>query len=345
MFGKKKLKVLIYSAISAATLTSCQPKFETLEGNAQGTTYHIIYEPKGTLISTAEIDILLDQFDLSLSTYKSESLISNINALDGEINIPKNDLYFERCFIISKEVANQTDGAFDPTLLPLAQLWGFMKGDYRVPSDSEIDSVLQFAGWEKNLFSVDSKGEFVTKKDQRARLDFNAVAQGLAVDIIAEQLEEKGILNFFVELGGELRVRGTNRVKEPWKIGIDEPLESNDGKGKREMAAILELNKGAIATSGNYRKFFEEDGEKFAHTLNAQTGRPVKNEVLSATVFCADAARADAYATALMAMGLSKAKSVAKAWDAKGISFVINYSIDGKKIEQYWSPKMKAIAQ
>ena len=332
MFGKRKRRALVFSAISSIILfTSCQPKFENIEGTAQGTTYHIIYEPNGRQLIKEDLDKVLLDFDMSLSTYQKNSLISNINALSGAIPIPKKDQYFTRCFLISKEVAELTNGDFDPTLFPLMQLWGFMKGDYNVPDDSSIDSVMQFVGWDKELFLLDTEKSVLQKKNIEAKLDFNAVAQGLSVDVLAEYLNDFGIENYFVELGGELRVSGTNRVKEPWKIGVDLPVESNNGLDERQIGSILEITSGAIATSGNYRKFFEKDGQKFVHTMNPHIGRPATNKVLSATVFCPDAARADAYATALMAMGLERAKDMTSTLEKKGIHFVLSYSGDGKR--------------
>lgn len=347
MFGNKKHKVRRWSLISltALLLSACSKEYTAYEGNTQGTTYHIFFLEEEKQVDQAGIDNLLKEFDLSLSTYSPNSLISNINELEGRILIPKKDQFFIPCFSIAADVAEFTEGNFDPTLYPLMSAWGFRGEVENMPDSAEIDSIMQFVGWDKNLFRLDSTKRELQKLDQRSRLDFNAVAQGYAVEVVAEYLESFGVKNYFVEIGGELKVKGKNREGEAWKIGVDLPVEDNENQEGRKIGTILKLNSGAVATSGNYRKFIEKDGEKLVHTMHPKTGHPAYNRVLSATVLCEDAAYADALATALMVMGLDQAKSVADNWESKGISYVLIYADEEDKMKQFWSPKMRELTQ
>ncbi|MCT4559736.1 MAG: FAD:protein FMN transferase [Crocinitomicaceae bacterium] len=305
MFGKRKHKAVSWFAISCSILVACQQSTDKtlIRGEAQGTTYTIILPDKEPILKES-IDSLLKDFDQSLSTYDENSLISQINAASGSIKIPKSDSYFSACFQLSKKVHQLTEGAFDPTVFPLIKAWGFFKEMENVPTDRQIDSLLIFTGFDK----VNLTQNVVEKRDERVSLDFNAIAQGLSVDVVCEYLQNRGVLNYFVEIGGEIRVKGFNPDGNEWRIGVDVPTE-NPKVDVREIQDVLELTDGAVATSGNYRKFYIKDGKKYAHTLDPKTGRPAENDLLSATVIAQSAGLADGLATAFMVMGTDKTKN------------------------------------
>lgn len=308
MFGKKKPKVLIWSVIiSSVVLFGCQSDRQVVEGfeitgNTQGTTYSIIIAEKDSPIRKEQIDSLLARFDASLSTYVESSVISRINSAKDSISIEDPSLFFKDCYELSLYVYNKTNKAFDPSVFPLVKGWGFMN-DMETPlSQNEVDSILQFVsfvpGKYHNVNFVENQISFV-KNHPNFKLDFNAIAQGQSVDVLARFLESKGCKNFYIEIGGELYVKGINREGEKWRIGVDTPNED----GTRTLENILSISNNAVATSGNYRKFYIKDGVKYAHTLSPQTGFPVQHSLLSATVVARNCALADAYATAFMVIG------------------------------------------
>lgn len=325
MFGRKKHKAV--SLIAISLLIGCQqtPSKKIIKGEAQGTTYSVIL-PQSENISKESIDSLLTGFDASLSTYVSSSLISSINNPVLSFKIPDSDLYFIRCFQLSKKINAVTNAAFDPTIFPLIKAWGFFKEMDRVPEAHEIDSLLKFTGFDK----MELKDRLITKMDQRVSLDFNAIAQGISVDVLSEYLESKGVENYFVEIGGEIRVKGLNPEGEKWRIGVDVPSE-NPKEEVREIQDILEVSNCAIATSGNYRKFYIKDGKKYAHTLNPKTGMPAENDLLSATVIASTAGEADGLATAFMVMGTNETKAWLKQHPEIKV-YLISSGKDGKNI-------------
>lgn len=291
-------------------LLSCNPNSEQLlikyQGSAQGTSYHIsiLVDEKDEKIGPA-ITNLLDSIDNSLSTYKENSIISRINRNDSAAPV---DSLFVAVFNRSQEISKQTGGAFDMTVGPLVRFWGFGPDAYSQEKDSvEIDSILQYIGYGK----VRLEGATVVKEDERMTLDFNAIAQGYSVDLLLEMLQRKGIKNMVVELGGEIRAIGKNASGEPWTVGIDKPMEGEANETRQQgHQAVVHLKDKALATSGNYRKFYEKDGKKIAHTIEPRTGYPVQHSLLSATVVADDCMTADAYATAFMVLGVDGAKGL-----------------------------------
>jgi thiamine biosynthesis lipoprotein len=283
-------------------------------GETQGTTYRIIVAEESVNFEQREIDSLLRVFDLSLSTYVSESVISSLNAATSKQLRVDSSGFFKRCYLQSEQVFTSSQGAFDPSVYPLVEGWGFMRNVETPLSKEKVDSILRFVSFEKDKFhSVSFSGDsiFFEKSDPRFKLDFNAIAQGLSVDVLADFLTSRGHANFYVEIGGELLVKGLNREGLPWKIGIDVPKENTDDE-VRQLENVISVSGKAIATSGNYRKYYELDGKKYAHTLDPKTGYPVKHSLLSATVITDECAFADAYATVFMVMGLEKTKSFLK---------------------------------
>ncbi|MEJ7778666.1 MAG: FAD:protein FMN transferase [Daejeonella sp.] len=298
-------RVIFTKALSVAMLlvlaTACSSNKESLikiDGEAQGTTWHIAYlSDQGTNYKSG-IDSLLTALDSSLSTYLPASIISRINSNDGEVTV---DRYFVEVFNKSMEVSKKTGGLFDVTVGPLVNAWGFGFTKKANIDSAMIDSLLDLVDYK--MLSL--QGNKLVKTKPQIIIDFNAIAQGYSVDILADFLESKNINNYLIELGGEIKAKG-KKNGESWKVGIDQPDENNTTE--RRLEAIIELNNKALATSGNYRKFYEEDGEKYAHILDPRSGYPAKQNLLSATVLASDAITADAYATAFMVMGLSASK-------------------------------------
>jgi len=271
-------------------------KYFANSGFIQGTTYNIQYKYSEDI--QVEIDSVLHEFDLSLSTYIPNSIISGFNQNDTLVLA---DEYFERFFTAANEVSIKTNGDFDITVAPIVNAWGFGFTERQNVDSLLIDSLLEFTGFEK----VKLENGLIIKHNPSLMLDGNAIAQGQSVDVIAEFLEGKNIKNYLVDIGGEIRTKGQNPSKKDWRIGIDKPIE-NSGEIDRELQAILKFSNKSLATSGNYRKFYEKDGIKYSHTINPKTGYPVKHNLLSATVVTNECIYADAYATAFMVMGLEK---------------------------------------
>ncbi len=267
-------------------------------GYAQGTTYSVKYISEDGVSYQRAIDSLLIEVDNSMSTYQKKSLISKFNNVDSSLVV---DDMFLAVLKVSKKVYETSGGLFDPTIAPVVNAWGFGFENLTTTDSSTIDSLLGFV----NFNSITFESNKVMKNRKGIMLDFNAVAQGYTVDVICELLESKGITNYLVEVGGELKANGLNMQDTLWRVGIDRPLPNLK---EREIEAIVSLDNKALATSGNYRKFYEKDGLKYSHTINPKTGYPVQHNLLSATVITDGCGYADAYATAFMVMGLEKSK-------------------------------------
>lgn len=314
MFGTKKLKVLIWSVTISLLFIACSQKElanYTITGNTQGTTYSIIIVDDKQSVSKASIDSLFNAFDLVLSTYIEESIISKLNAADSSIRIEDPSGNFKRCYQSALHIFETTNGAFDPSVFPLVEGWGFMK-NMQTPLDSvAVDSLMQFVDFTPGkLHDITFSGHSVhLNKKPGFKIDFNAIAQGLSVDLVDEFLRDRGLKNYYIEIGGEIVVKGTNRQGEKWRIGIDTPIED---QSNRTLDNVLVLSDKAIATSGNYRKFYEVNGAKYAHTLNPKSGWPVQHSLLSATVIADNCTVADAYATAFMVLGVDKTLELIK---------------------------------
>ncbi len=243
----------------------------------------------------------MKDFDRSLSSYDSVSVISKINR-NEDLTV---DEKFRTVYEVAVEVNKKSEGAFDLTVMPLVNAWGFGPGRQTEIDQQLIDSILNYVGMEK----IKIEGDQLVKDDPGISIDVNAIAQGYSVDLLALFLESKGIENYMVEVGGEVKTRGKNPDSRIWRIGIDRPEYGNVLPGL-QMQAIIQLNEKALATSGNYRKFYEEDGVKYSHSIDPKTGYPVKHEILSATIIAESCIVADAYATACMVAGLEEAKKM-----------------------------------
>jgi FAD:protein FMN transferase len=268
-----------------------------LSGNTMGTTYRIVYLDAQNRNFQGSVDSLLLVFNQSLSTYIQNSELSRFNQGDS--------LIFESPFMFpvlesSKEIFELTNGAFDPTVGPLVNLWGFGPEGPQLKDSVNINILLNLVDF--NAIAFDNVQ--VKKLKPKMYLDFSAIAKGYGVDIVAEFLEAKGIDNMLVEIGGELVAKGTNENGELWKVGVSKPEELTKPD---ELYSIIALGNKAMATSGNYRNYYEAGGMRISHTIDPATGRPVKHGLLSATVVAENCMKADALATALMVMGTEKA--------------------------------------
>ncbi len=272
--------------------------FQTDNGLIFGTIYHITYQHDRNL--KAEIETALHRFDGSLSPFNDTATITRINR--NEAVVP--DTFFTNVFRRSMEISEETDGAFDITVAPLVNAWGFGFKQGRFPDSLMVDSLLQLTGYRKA--SLTPEGE-VLKQDPRMMFSCSAVAKGYAVDVIAQLLERAGCRNFMVDIGGEVVVRGRNARNELWRIGINKPVDDSLSRNQ-ELQMVLHIQDIGIATSGNYRNYYYKDGKKYAHTIDPRTGYPVQHSILSATVIARDCMSADAYATAFMVMGLEEAE-------------------------------------
>ena len=265
-----------------------------LSGAVFGTSYTIIYDDN--VDYTKQFDSLFHVINVSMSTYISDSDISKINRNE----LVEVDTHFEKVFHKSKEIYNTTKGVFDPTIGDVVNAWSFGADKQKFLTDSTtIEGLMRYVGF--------NKVKLVNKrivKSPNTYLEFNAIAKGYGIDVIAQFLESKNCNNYLVEIGGEVRVKGKNKAKDkPWRVGLDEPRFD----GEQSVYKAIHLKDQAMATSGTYRKFkVDESGNKYAHIINTKTGYPTKTNILSVSVIAKDCMTADGYATAFQAMGVEK---------------------------------------
>jgi len=329
---------------------SVQDSYITIAGNAQGTTYQIKFRDSSGRDIKAQVDSILQDFDWHLSTYVDSSLISDFNNADVSYYCQIVSSIFAECFRKSQQVYSKTEKAFNPAVYPLVDFWGFFDLHHKRnrPTQEQLDSILEFISLDSNeiyisLKDLNGKDEAIMhelcKVDPRLKLDFNAIAQGYAVDLLGEYLNGLNINNYMVELGGEVKCKGINDKGRAWKIGIDKPVE---GLSLQERVfATIDLENKALATSGNYRKYYEEDGVKYSHTIDPRTGRPVEHSLLSVTVVCEEAALADAYATAFMVFGVDKIKSFLEKNPELEMGVYLIYSGANGDYETWMSPDVE----
>lgn len=274
-------------------------KYYTNEGQIFGTTYHITYA--GTNDLDKEIRAELQRVDDALSMFNKQSVLSKFNRNE---KYDVSNARFNDVVRLSLQLSRETDGAFDITVAPLVNEWGFgFKHRERINA-SKIDSLRAFVGYDKLFYD----GDRLNKRDSRVTIDCGAVAKGYGVDCVARLLSSKGCTNYMVEIGGEVVVKGKNAKGKKWTIGINKPVDDST-KTVNEVQNILHVSDCGIATSGNYRNFYYVDGRKVSHTIDPKTGQPVQHSLLSATVLTPSCAKSDALATSFMVMGLDRAKA------------------------------------
>ena len=264
-----------------------------------GTSYSVIYQCDSDLSQSIMNELM--KVDRSLSPFNEHSVITAVNN-NQEVVL---DNMFQEVFQKAMAISRETDGAFDITVAPLVNAWGFGFKNGTQPDRHQVDSLKEMIGYEK-LSLVNGK---VQKKDPRMMLDCSAIAKGYGTDMVARLLKDRGVQNYMVEIGGEIVTKGVNAQRVPWKIGVTKPDDASLSIGN-ELQTILNVTDKAMATSGNYRRFYYKGGKRFAHTIDPKTGYPVQHNILSATVLADDCATADAYATSFMVMGMEGAKRV-----------------------------------
>ena len=298
------------------------------KGMIFGTTYSIVYQYDRDL--QAGILDQLQQVDNSLSPFNETSIISRVNRNE---TVEVNDLFTD-VFTMAQEVSADTHGAFDITVAPLVNTWGFGFKQGTPPTKALIDSLLAIVGYEK----VKLSGRHVVKQDARTMLDCSAIAKGYGCDVVARYLRDQGVTNYMIEIGGEIVAHGVNDKQTAWRIGVTKPTDDSLNINQ-ELQTIIDVADKAMATSGNYRNFYYKNGRKYAHTIDPATGYPVQHTILSSTVIADDCATADAYATAFMVMGLDKAKAVLSR-HPELMAYFILAGADGNN-DVWYSPSMK----
>ena len=317
----------------------------SIAGETMGTTYHIIYKDSLNRNFKSQVDELLQIINQGLSTYIKDSDISKFNQADKDIEVPVG-IHFLNNLIASKSVFEKTDGYFDPTIMPLVNYWGFgytaKKPVVKIDSLA-VDSIQQLIGFEKinsNFEYYVEEGDKVSQKKydklsktvSNVQLDFSAIAKGYAVDILCDFLKGKKIKNYLVEIGGELRCKGKNPKGKIWTTAINTPKIN---ARLTDYEAIIQVENKGIASSGNYRNFYEVNGEWYGHEINPKTGFPEKSNLLSVTVLANNCMKADAYATAFMIMGLEKSQALANELDNIDAFFI--FANENGELEQIYT--------
>ncbi|WP_315013298.1 FAD:protein FMN transferase [Capnocytophaga leadbetteri] len=301
------MKYLVF--ILTMVMVACQPsvneKVYLIEGEAQGSTYHIKYIAERDENLKPAIDSILEVIDLSMSTYRPDSAISKINQGDTTVVV---DEHFRKVFEASRQIWQESEGLFDPTVGVLVNAWGFGKqkiSEADLPTDKKIDSLRKYVGFDKVALT---EKNLIKKRYTEILFDFNAIAQGYTSDVVANYLSVRGIKNYIVEIAGEMYLKGKNTVEDKsWTIGVENPLKPLDD---RNLVATIQFTNQGLATSGNYRKVWtDSNGRKYVHSINPLTGRATQSDVLSATVVAPSTMLADGYATMFMVMGLAKSKA------------------------------------
>jgi len=304
-----------------------------LKGRTMGTNYNIKYYPSNELDDADDagkkIDELLKEVNRQMSTYIKSSEISYFNETDrlGWLKIGE-DFFNVTSYALG--LAKDTDGAFDPTIGLLVNLWGFGPGGARkVPKGRDIEDARKRVGFDKILLNNETSE--IKKKVPGVFLDLSSLAKGFGVDKVSKYLEENKVKDFMVEIGGEVKTKGTKEKKEPWRIAIEAPSPKEQGKSYQKVLRISGLS---LATSGNYRNFFREGGKRYSHTIDTRSGRPVAHTLASVSVADESCMKADALATALMAMGTERGLSYAI---NKGIPAYFVYREDGQNKQKFVS--------
>lgn len=325
---KWQLPFLLLLIIGTVWILRKQAPYQTDQGLVFGTMYKITYQSEENL--KADIEAELQKVDCSLSPFNKQSVITHINNNTDM----RTDSLFDYVFNLARKVSEETHGAFDITVAPLVNAWGFgFKNAARIDS-ATIDSLRQFVGFEK-IRLEDGK---IIKHDSRTMLDCSAIAKGFGVDCVARLLDRKGVRNYMIDIGGELVMKGENAQMATWRIGINKPIDDSLAVNQ-ELQTVLQVTGVGLATSGNYRNFYYKDGKKYAHTIDPRTGYPIQHNILSATVVADDCATADAYATAFMVLGLDSAKAICDAHPELDAYFI--YTQEDGKMDVYYTDGME----
>ena len=332
---KKKLRwqlpflvLLIVGSIFIIRQQQMAP-YQRNSGFVFGTVYSVSYQCPDNL--QHEIEAELKKIDMTFSMFNDQSLVTAVNRNEH----PKLTPMFVEMFNLAEAISKDTDGAFDITVGPLVNAWGFGFKSEVMPSTQQVDSLLKFVGMD--LIALNADKTQLEKKDPRVTLDFSAIAKGYGCDFVANFLRRKGITNFMVEIGGEVVTSGISSHRVPWRIGVTKPTEDSLS-ASGDLQTVLNVTDRAMATSGNYRNFYYKGGRKYAHTIDPRTGYPVQHNILSATVLAHECATADAYATSFMVMGLDRVKEVLER-QPELMAYII-YTDDSGQLAVWYSPSL-----
>lgn len=325
-----KLVLLLFLIAGTAFIVRQQhvTPYQHDSGMMFGTVYNVTYQYDRSLKS--EIEAQLSKVDNSLSPFNSHSIISKINR-NEDVEVDK---MFTDVFALAQQVSRETGGAFDITVAPLVNLWGFGFKSGQHPTKQAVDSLKAIVDYKR----VSLRGKRVVKQDRRIMLDCSAIAKGYGSDVVAAYLSGRGIDNYMVEIGGEVVVKGVNNQRLPWRIGVTKPTDDSL-QVNQELQTVLNITNKAMATSGNYRNFYYKNGRKYAHTIDPKTGYPVQHSLLSATVIANNCATADAYATSFMVLGMERAKAVLERH--KELSAYFIYTDSHGSTSVWYSPQLK----
>ncbi|MBR0036711.1 MAG: FAD:protein FMN transferase [Bacteroidales bacterium] len=316
-----------YRSQTEASAPAASP-YTQLSGEVFHTFYHITYQ--GTVSYRHEIDSLLHDVDASLSMFNPASTLSRMNSNDPSAVA---DPYFRTVFEKGQSVSARTDGFFDMTVAPLVNLWGFGFRNSDKVTPRAVDSCLQFVGYQ--TVRLDADGH-LHKQHPQTILDASSIAKGFACDVVASFLQSRHIEDYLVEIGGEVALSGVNAKGQPWTIGIARPVPDSLQADHGYQAYLTHLE-GGLATSGNYRNFYEKDGKRIAHTINPKTGYPIQKDILSATIIAPDCMTADAYATAFMVMGKDRALRIMAQDSTLAGYLIVPSSSDSTQLEVVYS--------
>lgn len=325
----RRYVAIVVAAVVAVTLMLCprtRKRYYSHEGVVWTTEYHITYESSRDLSDS--IHLLLGNMDMSVSPYNKASLLSAIN--DNEAG--RMDGYLLTLYHASQSIHRESGGAYDATVMPLVNAWGFGYKSGTLPTRAQLDSILQFVGMDKVSVAPDG---VITKDDPRVMLDFSSIAKGLACDEIGRMLQRNGADNWLVEIGGEVAARGVNARGMEWTVSVDMPADEQNGQVSHNSALAITLGNEAVATSGNYRKWRNEGGHKLSHIIDPRTGDSRAGTLLSVTVIARDCMNADAWSTACMVMGEEQVKHLMQGRDDLGVLTISADTITGNLI--VWS--------
>ncbi len=318
-------------------LASCSPKKKEvkpirLQGEAQGTYYNMVYYDSLQRDLHPQVDSILKAFDRSVSLWVRNSVLSRVNRNDTNVVLDDN---FIGNFYDSQKVSRATNGAFDMTVGPLVEAWGFGFESREKVGRHIVDSLLPLVGYQK-IKIVDGK---VIKADPRMQIDFNGIAQGYSDDVVGKFFDSLGIHNYLIDIGGEVKAKGQKPDGSYWRVGIEKPAA--DSISPRILKAVIVLHNMSVATSGSYRKYYEENGIRYSHTIDPKTGYPVQHSLLSVSVLAGNTAMADAYATAFMVMGYKKSRAFVE--NHPGLEAMFIWSARDKTFRTYATPGFKKL--
>jgi thiamine biosynthesis lipoprotein len=302
------LSLLVGACSSDSSLEDGSDDYVKYSGQTMGTTYNVTVKGGDSVELKRETDSLLIAFNEEVSTYIPDATISLFNQTEETFALRKSSApHFFRNLVQSYRLNYLTNGYFDPTVMPLVNYWGFgyaPRDTSHLGDSTIVDSLMQMVGLNRLGWEERSDSLWLKKYDKGMQLDFSASAKGDGVDLVAKFLKRRGYTNFMVEIGGEVYARGENPRGSEWTIGVNRP---DPHSAKTDFIQTVQLSNRGLATSGNYRNFFESSGVTYSHTINPKTGWIERNELLSATVIAENVITADAWATALMAMGREEA--------------------------------------